>query len=1278
MSRFRTLLSLVALSCSLTIPLALAVDGPQASAATTYAPLTPQLATITNGTASAPWNLSQGDPAGSPYASQSPGTVLPTFTPGGASVAGSPNLAVYPGASSGTDGNSPYPSGTVGTPGPLDGYCGTGNSVQESLGSPARQPANTLLPLAPAYFPHVVRNADGSLTGYFDYRPKDANESIVAASSTDGGKDWTYLGQALQQNPDYCPSSDVNDDGEGHPNLITVGGTSRLYTLQRAAGDNVGVGMLVHTLNPTPSDPLNGLPTVEKIGVDPDDFAASAVTVAPGSPVTIDFAYPVGTGPEQLVAGGFIDLTQTPVPTDASIITCTGVGAQSLTGCTTTSGSITVAAGDLIEQVLGTISSNLAKSSPASACNTGSSTPVSTGSGALPCQVPTGPNTTTGDGGLEGFGITVTNPNNLNMAIFNADAPNRAYIDGVAVYCSQANALPTTKVENCTVGAGNPALTVNAGDPLTSDPIVPATAQQTSGLIAPDGIVGVLPSYPGAPAGSTIVMYTEKVLNYYIVGYTGASSKFAANMTIAFTPFPNTSAASLGSGPTYTVSIGDATKNTIVQESCSSFNAATNTLSGCNGGTVNDTISKNSYLGAPGATAVPAATLAQIAGSVSTNAQKLFKNNEDLTVLRVAYTTDGINFSSAGLDNNGIISGQSNGASSYSDITNPSSTTSPANLNAYAAPGSSDVTEMRFVGAAGTILTNPDGTYGMFLSGAWAADGDSDAFNQVFYTSSSDGEHWSIPTTVISTDYTFSASYAENLNPTQPLGISAYYSGRAYGPSVVQNADGSLTMVFAGYRLPSPAGTVGASYGTIAGQQYKIGASDPLLYRSILVVKLQSSSTPVVSTTASVSSTITSTTTVGTPVTYSATITPSVLGALAPSGTVSFSTANGAISGCEAVALNAYAPDTASCTTTYAGPIDNGVQVSYGGDANYAASSSPTLTTTTVTSSDSGSGLVGEAITYSATVADAGLGTPTPSGTVSFSDSAGSISGCNSQSLATVGTALVATCSVTYGSPVTEHVSATYNGDQNTVGSTGAFSETVAPGATTTSVSASDNGSGVVVGQPVTFTVEVGVNAPGSGTPTGTVTVTSQGSPISGCVNLTLSGGSPDSAQCSTTFTAAMNNQVSASYSGDANYLASASAPLAEVVNPASTTSAIGSSNTSIVVGQSVTFTATIGVLAPGSGQPTGTVSFTDSAGVVSPSCTNASLSVVDANLQATCTVVFSSALASPDAVSASYAGDENFATSTSAPINESVGQGSTSVTLSSSDQAQASSSASR
>ena len=900
---------------------------------TTYTPGTSQLATVTNGTSAAPWNLFQGDPSAPAY-STPPGTVLPTYTPGGATAAGEPNLAVYPGATSGTDGNSPYPSGTVGTPGPLAGYCGAGNNGAAAAGTPARQPPGTTLPLAPAYFPHIVRNADGSLTGYFDYRPKDADEAIVTARSTDGGVDWTYEGEALEQNAGYCPNADVNDDGQGHPNVITVGGVPRLYTLERAAGDNVGVGMLVHPLTPTASNPLDGVPASEPTGVDPDDFAAApaAVPFTGGTGVTIPLANPVGVGPEQLVAGEFVDLTQTPNPTAASVLNC-GVDGQSLTGCTTTApAGISVASGDLIEQVIATIASGLAAASPATGCT-------------LPCQVPQGPNTTNGDGGLAGFSVNPTNPDNLTMAIFNSDAPNRAYIDGVAVYCNQSNAFPTTKIENCTTGPKGSPLTVSANDPVTSDPIVPATAEQTTGLVAPDGIVGVLPTYPstGVPAGATYVLYTEKILNYYIVGFTGAKTTFAqitGTKTLPFSPFPNTADAGLGAGPSFTVSIGDATTNTIVSLTCTGLNTTTNTLGGCAlpaGVAGTDSITKNSYLGAPGAATVDGPTLAQIGEGSATNAQKLLKNNEDLTVLRVAWTTDGVTFSSAGLANNGVISGASNGASAYTDINNPASTTSPANLNAYATPGTPLATEMRFVGSAGSIITNPDGSIGLFLSGAWGADGDSDAFNQIYYTSSTDGENWSIPVSVVSTDYTFAASAAQDAalagGHDDPLGISAYYSGRAYGPSVVQNPNGTLTMLFAGYRLPSPVGTAGAVYGTNPSARYTVGGTDPALYRNILAVTLSSATSPKVSTTTSVTPSNPSPT-YGDTVVYTATVASSAAGT--PTGTVTFT--DGAATICNAVPLSESMPDTAQCSAKpTAGP--HSITAAYSGDSNYLGSS---------------------------------------------------------------------------------------------------------------------------------------------------------------------------------------------------------------------------------------------------------------------------------------------------------------------------------------------------
>jgi hypothetical protein len=852
----------VSLSMSLTIAMAaipLAVLPSPAGASsptTTYSPGTPVVDTLADGLGTtAPWNESQGDPASPSYTSQAPGTLLPTYTPGGAQTGSGataePNIAVYPGATSTTDGNSPYPSGTVGTPGPLDGYCGTGSQTAESAGSPAHQPAGTTLPFAPEYFPHVVMNSDGTMTGYFDYRPKDADEALIAATSSDGGKSWTYQGEALEENPGYCPSADINDDGQGHANIITVNGVARLYTLQRPAGDMQGVGELVHTPTPTTSNPLAGLPAAEKIGIDPDGFVTGSTSVAVPTTGGTGAAIPLTTtgspgSTEQLVSGGFVDLTQDPQPASSNVITCTvTVGSNTMTGCTVVAaGGITVNPGDLIEQVIGYVSATV--------------------------TVPAGPNKTTGDGGLGTINVVTTAAGGvkgftdaLTGTTYNNNAPNRAYIDGVAVYCSQGNANPTTKMEDCTTGPGGTALAAAAGAPITSDPIIPATAQVTNGLVSPDGIVGVLPSYPGTPSGATDVMYTEKELNYYVAGTTTNSGSVAfgsSPFAIGFTPSPYESQdmpSTISASNPVTVEMGDnTTLSTFVPVTCTGLTTgATDSLTGCTvpSGDATDTYAATSLIGAPGAALVAPGTLAQI-GEGSTSAAKLFKNNEDLTVLRVAWTTDGLTFSSTGLANGGIISGASNGAATYQDITDPDATTSPSNLNAFATAGTSDSTEMRWVGSAGTIITNPDGSYGLFLSGAWAADGDSDAFNQIFYTESTDGQNWTVPTTVISTDYSFAASVAQDSalghGTDSPLDVSAYYSGRAYGPSVVANLNsdgspsGTLTMVFAGYRLPKPIEPAGTVLGTNGAAPYTVGATDPALYRSILTVTLVPSGPP--------------------------------------------------------------------------------------------------------------------------------------------------------------------------------------------------------------------------------------------------------------------------------------------------------------------------------------------------------------------------------------------------------------------------------------------------
>ncbi len=484
-------MALALLSVLVVTPTALILDPSIAGASgTQYTPEAPSLASLTSpagcsGSSCAPWNEYQGDSAFPSYTSSGGGTLLPTYTPGGAitstanGVSGAtvtaPNLAVVPSASSGTDGVAAYPSGVVGTPGPLDDYCGSGSTTTEATQPVSRQAAGTTLPFAPSYFPHIIRNTDGSLTGYFDYRPKDADEALMAATSTDNGQQWTYNGEALEQNPGYCPSDDQNDDGEGHANVITVGGQSFLYTLPRAAGDTQGVGLVVHQFSPTEAKPLGALPPAEKTGIDPDGFATASVSV----PTTGGVSVPLTTtgsanSNEQLVTGGFIDLTQDPNPVPANVISCTVTTLAtpgSLTSCTAAT-ALTVNAGDLIEQVIGYDSAQTPKV------------------GGLVPTIPVGPNTTNGDGGLATIDVSpnptaaalTSGSTNLGFTLpitgstYNANAPGRLYVNGTVIYCSQGNNNPTTKIEDCTTGATGAAFQTATGQIITSDPIIPAGA----------------------------------------------------------------------------------------------------------------------------------------------------------------------------------------------------------------------------------------------------------------------------------------------------------------------------------------------------------------------------------------------------------------------------------------------------------------------------------------------------------------------------------------------------------------------------------------------------------------------------------------------------------------------------------------------------------------------------------------------------------------------------------------------------------------------------------
>ncbi len=216
------------------------------------------------------------------------------------------------------------------------------------------------------------------------------------------------------------------------------------------------------------------------------------------------------------------------------------------------------------------------------------------------------------------------------------------------------------------------------------------------------------------------------------------------------------------------------------------------------------------------------------------------------------------------------------------------------------------------------------------------------------------------------------------------------------------------------------------------------------------------------------------------------------------------------------------------------------------GDANFIPSPTSTPqtqvvnkanTTTTVASSLSPT-VFGQPVTFTATVSVVGPGSTAvayPSGTVTFYDNGtaigtGTLGVVNGQDQATFTTSNL--------SVATHPITAAYtSGDGNFLASpaSASISQVVNKDGTTTVAGASPGFANV--GQSVTFTATVTANAPGAGTPTGTVdyydTTTSTDLTPGG---VTFSGGA---ASFSTTSLVAGSHIITATYSGDGNFLTS-------------------------------------------------------------------------------------------------------------------------------------------
>ena len=318
----------------------------------------------------------------------------------------------------------------------------------------------------------------------------------------------------------------------------------------------------------------------------------------------------------------------------------------------------------------------------------------------------------------------------------------------------------------------------------------------------------------------------------------------------------------------------------------------------------------------------------------------------------------------------------------------------------------------------------------------------------------------------------------------------------------------------------------------------------------------------------------------------------------------------------------------------------------------------PLPASTVTVSSSNVSTVWGQSVTLTATVT--GTGSGNPSATVDFKANGTDIAGCTAQPVGGTTNPTTATCTTTalpIGHP--DAITAFYAGDAtNGSGDNTAspFSQYVDLAASSASASVDINPA--VSGQGVTYSVTEAAVAPGAGTPTGSVTFSSDGTAIADCTQhaepVPLVAGI---AHCTThsEFAVGSPHSVTVAYPGDAHFLGNTSPVVSQLVAQDASSTVLTSSVNPTQYLQPTTLTATVTASSPGSGTPTGTANFTDNGSTID-SCNLLPLSAG----VATCSVSdFSVGTHTPEV--AQYSGDGNYAAGTSNSLSQVVNKGSVS-----------------
>jgi hypothetical protein len=179
-----------------------------------------------------------------------------------------------------------------------------------------------------------------------------------------------------------------------------------------------------------------------------------------------------------------------------------------------------------------------------------------------------------------------------------------------------------------------------------------------------------------------------------------------------------------------------------------------------------------------GSTAMPAAQQCKAAPFSG-------KTNHDISNVRLATTTDGVNFTDLG-----VVSGLND-------------------------PTTVDYNGTRWISPRGTLLDiNGDGSlWGLYFAGGNCLDGDSDAFHYIGYAESTDMVHWTVyydvnqPIASINTITTTNQADGKTVTvPAQAPVVPTQYwfAERLYAPTATRIDATHLSLTFAGYGVQTP------------------------------------------------------------------------------------------------------------------------------------------------------------------------------------------------------------------------------------------------------------------------------------------------------------------------------------------------------------------------------------------------------------------------------------------------------------------------------------------